>query len=261
MGPLSGPLRGLAIVGSPLPGRDEDDGEVSDSPTAGGGAIVSLTFDDGTADQYFVSQLLAAAGLRATFYVNSNTIGSSAAFLSWEELGELVADGHEIGGHTLDHVDLTAVDASEAARQVGQDREALAAHGLAVTGFAYPFGARSESVESIVRDCGYRSARRSWGLCAAGIPAPSCAEPVAETVPPKDSWAVRSIPSVRTSNTLAELQGVVTRAEDAGGWVPLVFHRVSDEGDGGGYAVGTETLAAFAEWLAGRASQGTRVRV
>jgi len=234
---------------------------VSDNATAGGGTIVSLTFDDGTADQYLVRPLLAAAGLRATFFVNSNTVGSSAAFLSWEELYELAADGHEIGGHTLDHVDLTAVDASEAARQVGQDRDALAARGFAVTGFAYPFGARSESVKSIVHDCGYRSARRSWGLCAAGIKAPGSAEPVAETVPPKDSWAVRSIPSVRTSNTLADLQGVVTRAEDSGGgWVPLVFHHVSDEGDGGGYAVGSATLAAFAEWLAGRASHGTRVR-
>ena len=234
---------------------------MSDSATAGDGTIVSLTFDDGTADQYLVRPLLAAAGLRATFYVNSSTVGSSAAFLSWEELCGLAADGHEIGGHTLDHVDLTAVDAGEAARQVAQDRDALASRGFAVTGFAYPFGARSESVESIVRDCGYRSARRSWGLCAAGTKPTGCAEPIAETVPPKDSWAVRSIPSIRTSNTLAELQGVVTRAEDAGGgWVPLVFHRVSDEGGEGGYSVGPATLAAFAEWLAGRASQGTHVR-
>ncbi len=234
---------------------------MSDTATAGGGTIISLTFDDGTSDQYLVGRLLAAAGLRATFYVNSNTVGSSAAFLSWDELCGLAADGHEIGGHTLDHVDLTAVDASEAARQVEEDRDALAARGFDVTGFAYPYGARSESVESIVRRSGYRSARRSWGLCAAGIRGRSCTERVAETMPPKDSWAIRSIPSVRTSNTLAELEGVVTRAEDAGGgWVPLVFHRVSDKGGGDGYAVDRSTLAAFAEWLAGRASRGTRVR-
>lgn len=235
---------------------------MSDSPTAGGGTIVSLTFDDGTADQYLVRPLLAAAGLRATFYVNSNKVGSSPDFLSWEELGGLAADGHEIGGHTLDHVDLTAIDAREAAGQVGRDRDALRARGFAVTGFAYPFGARSERVESIVRDCGYRSARRSWGLCAAGIEGSTCVEPVAETVPPQDPWAVRSTPSVRTWNTLAELQGVVTRAEHAGGgWVPLVFHRVSAEAGADDYAVDPATFAVFAEWLAGRASRGTRVRL
>jgi hypothetical protein len=76
-----------------------------------------------------------------------------------------------------------------------------------------------------------------------------------------DSWAVRSIPSVRTSNTLAELQGAITRAEDAGGgWVPLVFHRVSDEGVGGGYTIDPKTFAAFAEWLGTRSSRGTHVR-
>lgn len=234
---------------------------MSNRPKPVSETIVSLTFDDGTADQYVVRPLLASAGLRATFYVNSNSVGSSAAFLSWDELCVLAAEGHEIGGHTLDHVDLTAIDAREAARQVEQDRDALEARGFAVTGFAYPFGARNESVKTIVRDCGYRSARRSWGLCPAGTGERSCAEPVAETVPPIDSWAVRSIPSIHTSNTLAELQGVITRAENAGGgWVPLVFHRVSDEDVGGAYTVDPQTFAAFAEWLAGRSSRGTHVR-
>ena len=235
---------------------------MTDQPAAGGETIVSLTLDDGTADQYLIRPLLAAAGLRATFYVNSNTVGSSSAYLSWDELGLLAAEGHEIGGHTLDHVDLTAVDGREAAWQVGKDREILEARGFAVTGFAYPYGARNESVVSTVRDCGYRSARRSWGLCVPGTQVHSCLEPVTETVPPRDTWAIRSIPSVRTSNTLAELQGVVTRAEDAGGgWVPFVFHHVSEVRGGDQYTIDPGTFAAFAEWLAGRASRGTHVRL
>jgi peptidoglycan/xylan/chitin deacetylase (PgdA/CDA1 family) len=132
---------------------------------AAGPTIVSLTFDDGTADQYAARTMLAQNSLDATFYVNSNNIGTSSSFLTWDQLSDLAADGNEIGGHTLDHVDLTTVTTAEATRQVCDDRQALGSHGFAVTDFAYPFGASNSSVESIVRGCGYQSARRAWGLC------------------------------------------------------------------------------------------------
>jgi peptidoglycan/xylan/chitin deacetylase (PgdA/CDA1 family) len=52
----------------------------------------------------------------------------------------VAADGNEIGGHTIDHVKLTTVSASEARRQIGDDRQALIDHGFTVTDFAYPHG-------------------------------------------------------------------------------------------------------------------------
>jgi len=38
--------------------------------------LVSLTFDDGSSDQYCVRSLLARYSMHATFYVNSGTVGS-----------------------------------------------------------------------------------------------------------------------------------------------------------------------------------------
>ena len=76
--------------------------------------IVSLTFDDGTADQYAARTMLAQHSLHATFYVNSNNIEATTNFLTWDQLAGLAADGNEIGGHTLDHVDLTSVTSTEA---------------------------------------------------------------------------------------------------------------------------------------------------
>jgi peptidoglycan/xylan/chitin deacetylase (PgdA/CDA1 family) len=223
--------------------------------------IVSLTFDDGTADEYAARAMLAQHSLHATFYINSNNIGLSPSFLSWNQVGDLAADGNEIAGHTLDHVDLTSVTSTEATRQICNDRQALISHGFAATDFAYPYGASNASVESIVRGCGYSSARRAWGLCNIGLMPPNCNDVVAEPVPPRNVWEIATA-GVRAYHTLSDIESAVTRAEDAGGgWVVLLFHHVCDGCDPtGGYSVSPATLSAFVDWLAPRSSSGTSVR-
>jgi peptidoglycan/xylan/chitin deacetylase (PgdA/CDA1 family) len=227
---------------------------------AAGPTIVSLTFDDGTADQYAARTMLAQNSLDATFYVNSNKIGTPS-FLTWDELSGLAADGNEVGGHTLDHVDLTSVTSAEATRQVCDDRQALISRGFAVTNFAYPYGSHNSSVESIVRGCGYQSGRRAWGLCLVGVMPPNCNDVVAEPIPPRNIWAIADA-GVNTSDTLSDIQGAVTRAEDAGGgWVVLMFHHVCDGCDPvNGNSVSPAILSGFLGWLAPRSSNGTYVR-
>jgi peptidoglycan/xylan/chitin deacetylase (PgdA/CDA1 family) len=228
---------------------------------AAGPTIVSLTFDDGSSDQYAVRSMLAQDSLHGTFYINSDTVGSSSAYMTWSQLSDLAADGNEIGGHTLDHVDLTAVSSTEATRQVCADRQAIISHGFSVTDFAYPFGAENASVQSIVRGCGYSSARRAWGLCAIGVTPSSCTDPWVESIPPRNIWATGTIPSIKAWNTAADVESAVTRAEaNGGGWVPFVFHHVCDGCDPDGYSVSPAVLSAFLDWLAPRASSGTYVR-
>ena len=223
--------------------------------------IVSLTFDDGTADQYAARTMLAQHSLHATFYVNSNNIEATTNFLTWDQLAGLAADGNEIGGHTLDHVDLTSVTSTEATRQVCNDRQALISHGLAVTDFAYPYGASNSSVESVVQGCGYKSARRAWGLCLVGLMPPNCNDVVAEPIPPRNVWEIATA-GVRAYHTLSDIEGAVTRVEAAGGgWVVLMFHHVCDGCDPvNGYSVSPATFGAFLDWLAPRSSSGTSVR-
>jgi peptidoglycan/xylan/chitin deacetylase (PgdA/CDA1 family) len=224
--------------------------------------VVTLTFDDGLSEQYAVRTMLAQHSLRATFFINSNRIESSDSYLTWGQLSDLAADGNEIGGHTLDNVDLTTVTATEAQRQVCDDRQALLSHGFTVTSFAYPFGARNSSLYPILQGCGYSSARRSWGLCPIGQAPPNCGfEPVAEAIPPPNRWEIRTIPSIRAWHTLADLQSIVRRAEAAGGgWVPIVLHHICDGCDPEGYSTSPSVLRAFLAWLAPRSSTGTYVR-
>ena len=83
--------------------------------------IVSLTFDDGVADQAIAEAAMDAHGMHGTFYVNTNTI-NTGGYLSWAQLTQFAAAGHEIGGHTLDHLDLTTIPVAQAQTQVCQDR-------------------------------------------------------------------------------------------------------------------------------------------
>jgi peptidoglycan/xylan/chitin deacetylase (PgdA/CDA1 family) len=233
------------------------------STAAAARTVVSLTFDDGDATEAVAGPMLAAHGMHGTFYVNSDTVGTSG-HLTWGQLSDLYAGGNEIGGHTLDHVDLTTVSLDEAQRQVCDDRRQIWAHGLPATDFAYPYGARNSSLYPIIQNCGYNSARRSWGLCWPLDPPGDCAywgDPYAETIPPSNPWEIRTQSSITFSITVDTLEEMVTNAENAGGgWVTLVFHDVCDSCSPDGYGTSPSTFQAFLDWLQPRSANGTIVQ-
>lgn len=146
--------------------------------------IVSLTFDDGTASQYSLAwqRAIASHAMDATFFVPSGNIGGGPGYMTWDQLSALSAAGNEIGGHTLNHVNLigSGLTYDQKVHQVCDDRQALLQHGLDAVSFAYPEGAYDQTAKDIVRDCGYSSGRAAGGVSASG--------PVyAETVPPSTS--------------------------------------------------------------------------
>lgn len=225
--------------------------------------IVSLTFDDGLSSQYTLRSMLARHGMHGTFYVNSGRVGLPG-MMTWSQLFDLAADGHEIGGHGVDHVELTTLNRRDARSQVSNDRQALISRGFDVSSFAYPSGSHNASVRSLVRECGYSSARRAWGLCPLGQSPPDCDAwypDVVEQIPPVDRYAMRTTSGLRAWSTLSEIQSLVRRAEiDGGGWVMLVFHHI---GEGSGpyhdYSVSLSLLGRFLGWLECRADDGTHV--
>jgi len=80
---------------------------------------VVLTFDDGYADMArTVAPLLARYRMRATFFVNSGSIGTHN-HLTWRELRALHAAGNEIGAHGAHHLDLTTLDRAGQVREIG----------------------------------------------------------------------------------------------------------------------------------------------
>ncbi|HYH96682.1 polysaccharide deacetylase family protein [Hyalangium sp.] len=226
---------------------------------APGQVIVSLHFDDSLASQAEAGPLLAARGMRGTFYANSGRVGTPGS-LTYEQLRQFQAAGHEVGGHKISHPRLTTLGAAAQRQEVCGDRLALLNAGLQVKSFAYPFGDADSGTRQLLIDCGYNSGRESGGLRTPG----SCSSsPYAEPVPPRDAYAIRTHGSVTRDWTLSYLQNLVLRAESAGGgWVPIVFHQISPTtcSTSETYCISRSTFIAFLDWLAPRTSRGTVVR-
>jgi peptidoglycan/xylan/chitin deacetylase (PgdA/CDA1 family) len=120
---------------------------------------VALTFDDGYEDAFTTAlPALRRYGFTATFYIISGLVGQPG-YMSWEQLAALRDAGMEIGAHTIDHPDLTSLDAAEANRQIAQSKADIERGlGIEVASFCYPTGLYNAAIEEQVRAAGYLSA-------------------------------------------------------------------------------------------------------
>jgi peptidoglycan/xylan/chitin deacetylase (PgdA/CDA1 family) len=218
---------------------------------------VSLTFDDGIKDQFTNARpLLQSHGMHGTFYIISGQTNLSG-YMSQADISALAADGDEIGGHTVDHADLTTLSSDDAKREVCNDRVTLLNWGFSVKSFAYPFGAANATAEQAVAYCGYNSARTVGGVVSPGS-CSGCA--YAETIPPADAYYTQTPDSIQTNTTLTQMKQLVTQAEQhGGGWVQLVMHHICDGCDPT-YGLSPSTLSDFLDWLAPRSAIGTVVK-
>ena len=93
--------------------------------------------------------------------------------------------------------------------------------------------------------CGFTSARAGWELNIGA----SCGQTCAESIPPRNRWAVRTFKPVDVETSVADLQDQVLNAlNHGGGWVPIMFHDICS--NCGFYAMSTADLNAFLDWLA-----------
>ena len=218
---------------------------VTDPPT-----VVSLTFDDGNADQLAAVDTLNQFGMKGTFFITTGFI-DNPGWLTRADLTTIAAAGHEIAGHTVTHPDLLTLPADEATRQICQGRSTLADWGFPTTSFAYPFATADAATEAIVQACGFNSARglgdidTRFGCTGCGF---------AESLPPAGPYLTRAADEVDTTWTLADLENTVTNAETAGGgWVQLTFHHLC-AGSCDSLSVDPAVFAQFAAWLSLRAA-------
>jgi hypothetical protein len=217
--------------------------------------VVSLTFDHNLQYQIALGPLLAKYGMNATFFVNSGLVRTNSSYyMDWSDLQALYAGGNEIGGHTVTHADPAKLTLDQQRNEVCVDRATLVAHGFQAVSFAHPYGA-DRIGETIVRGCGYNSARSIGG------PALTCGGNCnyTETIPPAKAFATRTTPHIRIGTQLTTLQSYVTAAESkGGGWVQFLATHICDGCDE--YSVPLPTIEAFLAWLKPRAAQGTIVR-
>ena len=121
-------------------------------------AAVSLTFDDGILDHYtMVAPHLDSLGLRATFWVNGNSIEQGevnyAPRLTWQMCREMSDRGHEISNHSWSHPNLTNLSEEALREEVFKNDDAIeAATGKRPITFCYPYNAQNELVARVCHE-------------------------------------------------------------------------------------------------------------
>lgn len=126
---------------------------------------ITFSYDDGVLQDFRLVELLNKYGIKATFNINSELLGTERVIningkpiqhnkISRCDVAPLYA-GHEVAVHTLTHPNLPYVPDDEIIRQVERDRENLSELvGYEVIGMAYPGGGyqNSDRVERVIRN-------------------------------------------------------------------------------------------------------------
>ncbi|GAA4572189.1 polysaccharide deacetylase family protein [Planotetraspora kaengkrachanensis] len=210
--------------------------------------IVTIGFDDGTADQMQTLPLLRAQGFPATYYINSGKVGQKD-FMTWGQVAELAAAGHEVGGHTLSHAKLAGLSRTKLRQEICDDRVALFEKGYAPVSFAYPYGSYDDDAAATAAACGYNSARRTGGV--------DDKRTFAETVPPTAPFVVRAhSTNYPPKEVLAQIKAGITAAQShGGGWYNIYLHHICETCPT--YSMPPSDFADLLTWLRERVDDGS----
>lgn len=188
----------LAVAGEPSPGPGE--------------RYVTFTFDDGYASHPYAAERLERRGWRGVFYVPAGLLNGTFEgypLMSPGAVQALAGAGHEVGGITYRHTNLSTLDREEARTAIDRNRAALAGMGIEPYSFAFPYGVVAH--QDVVGER-YAMARAGWGV---------------DTAPPEDPLQVRTI-SLTEGN--ADILDDYLARLDAGEWLVITLHRIDGAG-------------------------------
>lgn len=122
-------------------------------PTRPAKAQVVFTFDDGWArDMSVVKPILDAAGIKASFCIIASLPGTSPSRLTWEQVHQLEAEGHEIVDHSLTHASLgDTTNQALIKSEIAESHATFLANGLRPTGFCWVGGRSTALARSAAR--------------------------------------------------------------------------------------------------------------
>lgn len=141
------------------------------------GPYIALSFDDGLKDCLIAAEVMEEFGISACFFVSASVIGETNSakvkqfcseqlnipptdFLSWTDIDSLLKAGHEIGSHTMRHLNLATLSHQELEVEVGGSFEELSRRLGSVQHFAWPYGLFSDfnsSAARVVFQTGFKS--------------------------------------------------------------------------------------------------------
>jgi peptidoglycan/xylan/chitin deacetylase (PgdA/CDA1 family) len=174
--------------------------------------MVSITLDDGWPSQFTGARpALNARGIPATYFLVTEGIRNGwLGYMTVPQIQTLIAEGNEIGAHTMMHRDLTTLSATEVETELRDSQAWLKTQfGLpAVPSFASPYGAYNASVLSTVQKY-YGSHRTVNG---------------GQNFKDSNILQLRAY-DVHSGVTVDTVRGWIDSAAADGSWLILTFHQ------------------------------------
>ncbi len=125
--------------------------------------VAVIMFDDGWLSPYSNAlPILDRYGYKASFAIYPKAIdGQYGGYMSWAQIENLSATGHDIESHTYSHVDLTHLTATRLPKELVESKQVLESHGIQAGALIYPegYGVDNATVKQAVKDAGYLIAR------------------------------------------------------------------------------------------------------
>jgi peptidoglycan/xylan/chitin deacetylase (PgdA/CDA1 family) len=138
---------------------------------------VVVTFDDGYASTLRATPILAELGFPGSVYLVTSFVESGEPLswrgidhllrpdtidelrpLTWEDAKALVAQGWEVGSHTVTHSLLTRLDDRRLRMELEESRTAIERRVGPCVSLSYPYGLADERVAATARQAGYEAA-------------------------------------------------------------------------------------------------------
>lgn len=123
--------------------------------------VIYLTLDEGGSEKTYIKEMTDVMNkyhVKATYFLTRNYIENEAAFMN-----ELVAEGHVIGNHTRNHLDMTSLANDQNIDKFVEEVTSVEKAYMKVTGqemikiFRFPKGEGSIRGMKIIQDLGYRN--------------------------------------------------------------------------------------------------------
>lgn len=137
------------------------------------GKVFGITFDDGYENNLRCAlPVLKRFGFTSTCYIVANQVGKTNAWdqdlgvvqvplMNTRDLQSWIDAGQEVGSHTMNHANLSKLNAEEQALEIGQSKTALEKminQQGGVQHFCYPYGGLNKSAVECVKIAGYLTA-------------------------------------------------------------------------------------------------------
>jgi len=136
-----------------------------------------LSCDDGFKNNLDAAKILDRYGIKGCFFINPSSVGledfqsiksfcnsnlhfPATRFLNWKDVEELLKSGHEIGSHTMNHIDISTQPLELVESELTKSYDFLKSRCGSVKHFAFPFGNFSffnKSAMELVYSVGYQS--------------------------------------------------------------------------------------------------------